>query len=152
MENKQSLTPARNGRLSLAPVMSELKPYDEHGGSYFFETREPEGLLEFCRLIVRHKASIILSSVGGLLLGLLTGIPLKPVYRASTTLEVLNVNEDFMNMRPTQPAVPGEDTDNSIGRRDSSDTAPKYSIARARLRKTRSHFNPAPRTCNHSLA
>src|SRR3984893_158213 len=113
MENKQPLPPARNGRLSLAPVISELKPYDEPAGSYFFETREPEGLLEFCRLIVRHKASIILSSVGGLLLGLLTGIPLKPVYRASTTLEVLNVNEDFMNMRPTQPAVPGEDTDNS---------------------------------------
>ena len=113
MENKQPLPPARNGRFSLAPVMSELKPYDEPGGSYFFETREPEGLLEFCRLLVRHKASIILSSVGGLLLGFLAGIPLKPVYRASTTLEVLNVNEDFMNMRPTQPAVPGEDTDNS---------------------------------------
>jgi uncharacterized protein involved in exopolysaccharide biosynthesis len=89
-----------------------LNPYREPGGSYLVEAREPEGLSDFWRLLVRYKTTILLSSVGGLLLGVLAGIPLKPVYRASTTLEVLNVNEDFMNMRPTQLAVPGEDTDN----------------------------------------
>jgi len=36
---------------------------------------------------------------------------LKPVFRGDTTLEVLNVNEDFMNMRPTQPSVQGGDSD-----------------------------------------
>jgi capsular exopolysaccharide synthesis family protein len=33
---------------------------------------------------------------------------MRPVYRASTTLEVLNVNQDFMNMRPTQSAMPSD--------------------------------------------
>ena len=114
MENKQPLPPAPSGRLApgAAPFISQLNPYREPGGSYFVETREPEGLSDFWRLLVRHKTAILLSSMGGLLLGVLAGIPLKPVYRASTTLEVLNVNEDFMNMRPTQLAVPGEDTDN----------------------------------------
>jgi succinoglycan biosynthesis transport protein ExoP len=114
MENKQPLPPAPSGRLApgAVPFTSQLKPYREPGGSYFVETREPEGLSDFWRLLVRHKTAILLSSMGGLLLGVLAGIPLKPVYRASTTLEVLNVNEDFMNMRPTQLAVPGEDTDN----------------------------------------
>ncbi len=152
MENKQPLPPAQNGRLSLAPVMSELKPYDEPGGSYFFETREPEGLLEFCRLLVRHKASIILSSVGGLLLGLLVGIPLKPVYRASTTLEVLNVNEDFMNMRPTQPAVPGEDTDNS-SEEETQATLLQNTQLLERVSARLDHTSTGSRrTCNHSLA
>ena len=114
MENKQPLPPAPSGRLApgAAPFISQLNPYREPGGSYFVETREPEGLSDFWRLLVRHKTAILLSSMGGLLLGVLAGIPLKPIYRASTTLEVLNVNEDFMNMRPTQLAVPGEDTDN----------------------------------------
>ncbi len=114
MENKQPLPPAPSGRLApgAAPFISQLNPYREPGGSYFVETREPGGLSDFWRLLVRHKTAILLSSMGGLLLGVLAGIPLKPVYRASTTLEVLNVNEDFMNMRPTQLAVPGEDTDN----------------------------------------
>ena len=114
MENKQPLPPAPSGRLApgAAPFISQLNPYREPGGSYFVETREPEGLSDFWQLLVRHKTAILLSSMGGLLLGVLAGIPLKPIYRASTTLEVLNVNEDFMNMRPTQLAVPGEDTDN----------------------------------------
>jgi polysaccharide biosynthesis transport protein len=114
MENKQQLPPTPSGRLApgAAPFISQLNPYREPGGSYLVEAREPEGLADFWRLLVRYKTTILLSSVGGLLLGVLAGIPLKPVYRASTTLEVLNVNEDFMNMRPTQLAVPGEDTDN----------------------------------------
>jgi len=107
--NRQLSAPA-------TPSVAELRRYDEPGNSYFLETRDgsadSQGLLELWRLLLRHKTAILVSSIGGLLLGLLVGIPLKPVYRASTTLEVLNVNEDFMNMRPTQSALPAEDTDN----------------------------------------
>jgi polysaccharide biosynthesis transport protein len=118
MKKKQPAPEVSNRHLSArdTPHLPELKRYDELGSPYFFETREEfgewEGLLEFWRLLVRHKTAILFSSIGGLLVGVLVGIPLKPVYRASTTLEVLNVNEDFMNMRPTQSALPAEDTDN----------------------------------------
>lgn len=114
METKQPLESIPCTPLSFgsAPISSPLKPYDGPGDSYLFETREPEGLLEYWRLLVRHKTAILLSSFAGLVLGVLVGIPLKHVYRASTTLEVLNVNQDFMNMKPTQAVVPGEDTDN----------------------------------------
>lgn len=114
MENKQPSTQGPNGHsgLAAAPGISELKPYNNPVPSYGYEATEPQGLLELSRLLALHKTPVLVSSVAGLLLGLLAGIPLKPVYRASTTLEVLNVNEDFMNMRPTQPALPAEDTDN----------------------------------------
>ena len=69
------------------------------------------GWLDYWHVLIRHKAIVLSATGAGLLLGALVGIPLSPVYRASTTLEVLNVNEDFMNMRTTQSAMPGNDTE-----------------------------------------
>ena len=45
-------------------------------------------------------------ALGGLILGLLAGIPMKAVYRARTSLEVLTFNDDFMNSRQTNPVSP----------------------------------------------
>ena len=119
MEKKQSLLPnAMVPQLSVhsARALPGLRTLEEPGNPYYMDTgdrpEESGGLLELWRLLVRHKTAILAPSIGGLLLGVLIGIPLKPVFRASTTLEVLNVNEDFMNMRPTQPSVPGGDSDN----------------------------------------
>ena len=64
-----------------------------------------EGLLEYLRILRRNKKNIVLTCAGGLLLGFLAGIPMKPVYRARKTLEVLNINEDFMNMKQASPTT-----------------------------------------------
>jgi len=60
-------------------------------------------VLDFWRLICRHKLAIILTSLAGLLIGFAVGIPMTPVYRVGTALEVLNLNEDFMNLKRTNP-------------------------------------------------
>ncbi len=63
------------------------------------------GLLEYWRILRRHRAAILLSVALGLALGVAIGIPLKPVFRARTSLEILNLNEDFMNMKQANPVT-----------------------------------------------
>lgn len=74
------------------------------------EAESGNSLLEYWRLLKRHKTAILLSALGGLILGIATGIPMTPVYRARTSLEVLNLNDDFMNMKQASPVTT---TDNS---------------------------------------
>ena len=61
------------------------------------------GLLDYWRMLVRHNVAIILTSLAGLAIGFGVGVPMKPIYRAHTSIEVLNLNEDFMNMKQTNP-------------------------------------------------
>jgi polysaccharide biosynthesis transport protein len=72
-----------------------LEAMDEDGAGW--------GLLEYWHLLLRHKMTIIASTVAGCLLGVAVGIPMKPVFRALTTVEVLSINEDFMNMKQSNP-------------------------------------------------
>ena len=79
----------------------EQNSYLEARGAYALDPGEAaegsEGLLDYWRILARHKFAIAGATFAGLILGFLVGIPLKPVFRASTTLEVLNPNEDFLN-------------------------------------------------------
>jgi capsular exopolysaccharide synthesis family protein len=61
------------------------------------------GLFEYWRMIRRHKKTLCLSAFCGLVLAGVVGIVMKPVYKVHTSIEVLNVNEDFMNMKQTSP-------------------------------------------------
>jgi polysaccharide biosynthesis transport protein len=87
-----------------------VRPLQSAAGlQYGFETfndGDDEGsLLEYWRILRRHKMAIAFSGLVGLLLGFLAGIPLTPVYRAKASVEVLNLNEDFMNVKETNPVT-----------------------------------------------
>ena len=79
------------------------------GSRYGFEfDDDPEsggGLVEYWRILRRHKGTLLLAAVAGTILGVAIGIPMKPVFRARTSLEVLNVNEDFLNMKQSSPTT-----------------------------------------------
>jgi capsular exopolysaccharide synthesis family protein len=77
-------------------------PEDEDSGA---------GIFEYCFVICRNKKKILLAGVVGLIIGFLIGIPMKSVYRAATTLEVLAMNQDFMNMKGTNPVNTSVDSD-----------------------------------------
>jgi succinoglycan biosynthesis transport protein ExoP len=79
-------------------------------GEWEDDAESDGGLFEYARILRRHKTAILLSGVAGLALGVGIGIPMKPVFRARASLEVLNVNEDFMNMKQSNPTTT---TDNS---------------------------------------
>jgi succinoglycan biosynthesis transport protein ExoP len=119
MENKpQSMPKAinRSGGVLGDGAFTEIHSFEDRTGSYSFQSVDQserrEGLLQSWHTLLRHKVAIITTSIVGMVLGFLIGIPLKSVYRATTTLEVLATNTDFMNMKLTQAAVPGADSDN----------------------------------------
>jgi polysaccharide biosynthesis transport protein len=64
---------------------------------------QPNGLLEYWRMASSHKGILIAFAFAGALGGFLIGLPKTPLYRARTSLEVLELNEDFMNMKQTNP-------------------------------------------------
>ena len=60
-------------------------------------------LVEYWRVIVRHKAAVLLSIVLGGLIGVLWCLPQTPIYQARTTLEVQGLNQDFLNLKDVTP-------------------------------------------------
>jgi polysaccharide biosynthesis transport protein len=62
-----------------------------------------EGFAEYWQMFRRHRAAILLSALGGLILGYVVSLPMKPLFMAHTSIEILDVNEDFMNMKQANP-------------------------------------------------
>jgi succinoglycan biosynthesis transport protein ExoP len=113
-----ALTPAHGPQPTGVPAWVEVvgPPKDARfraqpssGAPYGYEPDDDAesdgGLFEYARILRRHKAAIVLSGIAGLVLGVGIGIPMKPVFRARTSVEVLNVNEDFMNMKQSSPTT-----------------------------------------------
>lgn len=67
------------------------------------EDSDSGGLLEYWHILRRNKKTLLLFAFVGVMTGLLVGLPMKPVYQVSTSLEVLSLNEDFMNMKQSNP-------------------------------------------------
>jgi capsular exopolysaccharide synthesis family protein len=98
------------------------------------------GLVEHFRTLLRHKKTIFVAAFLGAVIGFMVGVPMTPVYRAHATLEVLNINEDFMNMKQASP------TTTSNG--DSDDTSEEETQARllegaALLKRVSAKLDPA---------
>lgn len=75
------------------------------------EEEDSDGLIvEYWRTLARHRRTITLASAVGLVLGFVVGIPMAPVFRAETTLEVLTLNGDFMNLKQSNPTTPAADS------------------------------------------
>ena len=60
------------------------------------------GLLEYWRLLRRRQGTLIVSVCLGLLVAVLVTLPQTPVYQAKTSIELLNLNQNFMNMKDVQ--------------------------------------------------
>jgi len=76
------------------PYSSSLEPGNIPG---------PGGLVEYWRVIRRHRGALFLCAFSGALIGLLYSLPQTPVYQARVALEVQPVNENFMNLRDVSP-------------------------------------------------
>jgi len=67
---------------------------------------EPEvGLVEYWRILRRRKGTVLAIACAGLLAGFLVTLPQTPVYQARTSLEIQDLNQDFMNMRQVSPVT-----------------------------------------------
>jgi polysaccharide biosynthesis transport protein len=65
-------------------------------------------LMEYVRLLRRRRSTILLLTCLGGLFGFASTLAVLPVYRARTSLDIQNLNADFMNMRAVAPTGGGE--------------------------------------------
>jgi capsular exopolysaccharide synthesis family protein len=64
---------------------------------------EAAGLVEYWKILRRHVGTLILISFLGGLAGLLVSLPQTAIYQARTTLEIQDINDNFMNMSKVNP-------------------------------------------------
>ncbi|MGA3026479.1 MAG: GNVR domain-containing protein [Bryobacteraceae bacterium] len=65
------------------------------------------GLLDYVSIFRRNVRLILGAALAAALLGYVSTIPLKPIYRARTTIEVQAPNENFMNVGELDPSAAG---------------------------------------------
>lgn len=105
MENTKKIGRLKAGKARV-PVIIEpshsmgIRPSLHTAG----EEDEPKGLLvEYYRLLVRHRWRIAACAAMGAGLAFLVSLATQPVFRARTSLDIQNLNVDFMNMRAVAP-------------------------------------------------
>lgn len=81
-----------------------------------YEVPGPSLLPQYWQILRRRKGTLILITVLGLLTSLLLTIPQTPIYQARGSIEIQNLNENFLNTRNVSPTadngasdVPGSD-------------------------------------------
>jgi capsular exopolysaccharide synthesis family protein len=97
-----------HGATLVAPPQYIEAPYAE-----VMEDAGPGLLLEYWGMAHRHWTTLGVSAFLGLLAALLLTLPQTPVYRARTSLEIQNLNENFLNMRNVNPTVNDEGSSSS---------------------------------------
>ena len=53
----------------------------------------------------RRKGTVIIGAAAGLLMGVAITLPQTPIYKASTSLEIQSLNQNFMNMQNVQQTM-----------------------------------------------
>jgi len=93
-----SLIPVEYQPIEPPPGYPRALPPPEHFGN-----EQSGGLLEYWRILRRHKGAVILSCFLGLLVAVLITLPQTPVYQGRTTLEIQDLNQEFMNLKQVSP-------------------------------------------------
>ncbi len=61
------------------------------------------GLIEYWRILRRHRGTWIVFAFAGSLLAFLITLPQTPTYQARTSLEIVGLNENFLNFKRASP-------------------------------------------------
>ena len=109
------MEPIKN--LAVVPAHAEGTPqarYAEVTGPYYpydaSAVSDSASGIEYARMLLRHKGKLCLFALGGIILGILVGIPQTPVYKVRAALEVLSLNRDFMNTKQTSPVATNDES------------------------------------------
>ncbi len=73
---------------------------------------EPDsgGLLEYWRILRRRKGSLLLIAFLGAIVGFLVTLPQTPIYQVRTSLEIVALNQNFLNIKESSPLNEGQST------------------------------------------
>jgi succinoglycan biosynthesis transport protein ExoP len=120
MENKPLLDDPGQGPFTRKGARTSLlQPRRQYRDMPFPEVFEEPGLgllPEYLQILRRRKGTLILIVFLGLLTSLLLTLPQTPIYQARASIEIQNLNENFLNTRNVSPTandgasyVPGSD-------------------------------------------
>src|SRR3569832_1789078 len=84
---------------------SEVIPRTSAAFNEPFETQSNSGLVEYWRIVLRHKGTVLLLFILGGMAGFLYTLPQTPIYRAHATMEVQGINQDFLNLKDVSPTA-----------------------------------------------
>ena len=91
----------RTGQTPMVQAARPRRGADQREG---FEGPPGRGLVgEYYRTVMRYKRAIAGCAVAGMGLALLSGLGAQPVYRARTSLNIQNLNGEFMNRKQIDP-------------------------------------------------
>lgn len=114
MENQPVLYDPRKDPGSLNDTRTNvLAPRRQYAELPYPDTFEGPGrglLLEYLQIVRRRKGTLILIVFLGLLVSLLLTLPQTPIYQARGSVEIQNMNENFLNMRNVNPTADAGDT------------------------------------------
>jgi polysaccharide biosynthesis transport protein len=67
------------------------------------DEEQTPGLIEYWRILRRHKGTWIVFAFVGALLGFLITLPQTPIYQARTSVEIVGLNDNFLNFKQSNP-------------------------------------------------
>jgi capsular exopolysaccharide synthesis family protein len=70
------------------------------------------GLIQYWHMLRRRKGTLIVISVLGAVIGYLATLPQTPIYQARASLELVSLNENFLNMKSANPVDEGSSDPN----------------------------------------
>lgn len=85
----------RSARVELAPAAQPI------GG----DDLETGGLTYYWLILSRHKRSWVAFAIAGLFLGLLITLPQTRVYKARSSVELVDLNQNFLNLKQASPVA-----------------------------------------------
>ena len=146
MDNQPLLDDPGHGPLARKSArVSLLPPHRQYTDMPFPEVFEEQGpglLLEYLQILRRRKDTLILIVFLGLLASLLFTLPQTPIYQARGSIEIQNVNQNFLNTRNVSPTaddgasdVPGSDLQTQAQILQ-SDSVLEAAIAKLKLKET----------------
>ena len=108
MENRPAFDHPRQdprGRNSAGTSLALRPRYIEGPPPEFLDEAGPGLLVEYWEMLRHHKGTLAVACFLGLLFSLLLTLPQTPVYRARASLEIQNLNENFLNLRDVSPTT-----------------------------------------------
>jgi succinoglycan biosynthesis transport protein ExoP len=130
---------ARREHSALPATYAEVAP-----GAPFDPGVEPEsgGLMEYWRILRRRKGTLVIVSCLGALIGFLVTLPQTPIYQVRTSMEVLGLNQEFLNMKQADPLSADGDYSDPFGIQTDLKLLQSHSLIESVM--TKLHNQPLP--------